>query len=63
VLKEDGSPASCILPLKCCGVNAFHPSGRYLATGSFDRSVKLWALNEDCSAETCVLTLKGGDFF
>jgi len=38
---------------------AFHPSAPYLATGSFDRTAKLWLLNADCSAATCVSTLQG----
>jgi hypothetical protein len=38
---------------------AFHPSAPYLATGSFDKTAKLWLLNADCSAATCVSTLQG----
>jgi hypothetical protein len=52
VLKEDGSPASCILPLKCSGVDAFHPSGRYFASGR-----DVWSLNEDFTAAALVVTL------
>ena len=37
---------------------AFHPSAPYLATGSYDIA-KLWLLNADCSAATCVSTLQG----
>jgi hypothetical protein len=51
-LKEDGSPASCILYLKCRGVNAFHPSGRSFAS---DRDV--WSFNEDFTAAALVVTL------
>ena len=38
---------------------AYHPSAPYLATGSDDRTAKLWLLNADCSAATCVSTLLG----
>ena len=38
---------------------AFHPSAPYLATGSYDKTAKLWLLNADCSAATCVSTLQG----
>ena len=38
---------------------AFHPSAPYLATGSGDNTAKLWLLNADCSAATCVSTLQG----
>jgi len=38
---------------------AFHPSAPYLATGSLDNTAKLWLLNADCSAATCVSTLQG----
>jgi WD40 repeat protein len=40
---------------------AFHPSqdsSPYLATGSHDSTVKLWLLNADCSAPTCVSTIQ-----
>ena len=52
MLKEDGSPASCILPLKCRGVKAFHPSGRYFASGR-----DVWSLNDDCTAAALIVTL------
>ena len=38
---------------------AYHPSAPILATGSDDRTAKLWLLNADCSAATCVSTLQG----
>jgi WD40 repeat protein len=38
---------------------AFHPSAPYLATGSEDCTAKLWLLNADCSAVTCISTLSG----
>lgn len=33
---------------------AFHPSGRYLATCSYDKTVKLWRLHRHCTAAECV---------
>ena len=38
---------------------AFHASAPYLATRSYDDTAKLWLLNADCSAATCVSTLQG----
>ena len=38
---------------------AFHPSAPYLATGSGDKTAKLWRLSADCSVATCVSTLRG----
>ena len=38
---------------------AFHPSAPYLATGSGDKTAKVWLLNANCSAATCVSTLEG----
>jgi hypothetical protein len=38
---------------------AFHPSAPYLATGGHEKTSKLWLLNADCSAATCVSTLQG----
>ena len=38
---------------------AFHPSAPYLATGSDDKTAKLWLLKADCGAATCVSTLQG----
>jgi len=39
---------------------AFHPTLSFLATGSGDKTVKLWRLdNPDGSAATCVATLEG----
>ena len=38
---------------------AFHPTAPILATGSYDETVKLWRLNSDNSAATCVATLRG----
>ena len=55
-----------------CVILAFHPSGRYLATGEVQENgvtkrndqgesqsfiTKLWALTEACSAASCVSTL------
>ena len=38
---------------------AFHASLPILATGSADRTAKLWRLNSDSSAASCVATLRG----
>ncbi len=51
---------ACTLPLCCRDVSsvAFHPSAPYVETGSWDNTAKLWPLNADCSAATCVSTLR-----
>ena len=55
--------ATCVSTLQldsfCVCSVAFHPSAPYLATGSWDKTAKLWLLNADCSAATCVSTLQG----
>ena len=55
--------ATCVSTLKGHTIGvlsvAFHPSAPYLATGSYDKTAKLWLLNADCSAPTCVSTLQG----
>ena len=38
---------------------AFHPTAPLLATGSADKTVKLWRLSSDESSATCVATLEG----
>ena len=55
---------SCVATLQGHGssdVNcvAFHASLPVLATGSDDKTAKLWRLNSDCSAASCVATLQG----
>lgn len=37
---------------------AFHPSGRYLATCSYDKTVKLWRLDRGCNKAECVSTIE-----
>jgi WD40 repeat protein len=49
---------------RACPV-AFRPSVPYLATGCGDETAKMWLLNVDCSAPTCVCSLpehSGGIF-
>ena len=41
---------------------AFHPTAPLLATGSTDRTVKLWRLYSDNSSATCVATLEGHQY-
>ena len=38
---------------------AFHPTALLLATGSYDKTAKLWRFLDDGSAATCVATLSG----
>jgi WD40 repeat protein len=38
---------------------AFHPSGHILATGSSDKTAKLWLLQRDGARDSCVSTLRG----
>ena len=38
---------------------AFHPREQVLATGSFDKTAKVWRMSADCTAATCVATLAG----
>ena len=36
---------------------AFHPREQVLATGSNDKTAKVWRMSADCTAATCVATL------
>jgi WD40 repeat protein len=38
---------------------AFHPTESLLATGSSDKTAKLWRISPDGTAATCVATLTG----
>ncbi len=38
---------------------AFHPTAPLLATGSYDKTAKLWSFSPDGSRATCVATLEG----
>jgi WD40 repeat protein len=38
---------------------AFDPTGRFLATGSFDKTAKVWDISSDGTGTTCVATLVG----
>ena len=38
---------------------AFHPREQVLATGSHDKTAKVWRMSADCTAATCVATLAG----
>jgi WD40 repeat protein len=37
----------------------FHPTANLLATGSSDKTAKLWSFSPDGSKMTCVATLEG----
>jgi len=49
-LEAHGDVVNCI---------AFHPTVPLFATGSDDKTVKLWRLSSDASTATCVSTLNG----
>jgi WD40 repeat protein len=57
-----GRVPMCVSKLKmrdhCVSPVAFRPSVPYLATGCGEETAKLWLLNVDCSAPTCVCTLR-----
>ena len=38
---------------------AFHATAPLLATGSWDKTAKVWRMSADCTAATCVATLAG----
>ena len=38
---------------------AFDPTGRFVATGSYDKTAKVWRMSPDGAAATCVATLAG----
>ena len=42
---------------------AFDPTGRFVATGSFDKTAKVWRMSPDGAAATCVATLAGHSGF
>ena len=42
---------------------AFHPTLPLLATGSLDKTAKLWRLSADGTAATCVATLEGHSYW
>ena len=57
----DNSSATCVATLAGheCSVSsvAFHPTALLLATGSYDKTVRLWLLSSDNSSATFVSTL------
>ncbi len=66
-LSSDNSSADCVATLERRNGGeghssdvfsvAFHPTAQLLATGSMDRTAKLWRLSSDNSSATCVATL------
>ncbi len=42
---------------------AFDPTGRFVATGSLDKTAKVWRMSPDGAAATCVATLAGHSSF
>ena len=60
-----GSDASCTATLaghsNYVSSVAFHPSLPLLATGSYDRTAKLWRLSEDGTEGICTGTLGGNE--
>ena len=57
------SSATCVATLKGHSNDvssvAFHPTAPLLATGSEDRTVRMWLLSSDNSSATCVAILSG----
>jgi WD40 repeat protein len=63
LLSHDFEVATCLATLeghsnRVCSV-AFHPTAPLLATGSDDKTAKLWRFSPDGSTATCVATLAG----
>jgi WD40 repeat protein len=65
-MSHDGSGANCVATLKEHRLYvwsvAFHPILPILATGSADRTVKLWQLSPEGSAATCFMTLDNNKY-
>ena len=61
---ENNLSATCVATLQGHRIYvysvAFHPTANLLATGSHDRTAKLWRFSLDGSTATCVATLEGG---
>ncbi len=57
--RQRRASSRCKVPAKMFSLSLFiHLRGIFL-TGSNDKNAKLWLLNADCSAATCVFTLRG----
>lgn len=62
-LSEDGTVATCMTTLEghrySANSVAFNPHNSFVATGSDDKTAKVWQLSADGTAATCVATLLG----
>ena len=57
ILKSSVRHSDCVTSV------AFHPKALLLATGSYDKTAKLWRFSPDGSTATCVATLAGHSYY